>query len=105
MYMYSEVIMDIFISGLVLIPIIVMVMPEWGDKLLSWSGGKLQLALFPVSIYIIFISGFGSNLLGQISVGIALTYFFYLFAAALAALKSTQTEWKSKYNANLKSDS
>lgn len=103
--MYNEVVMDIFISGLVLIPIIIMAMPESANKLLSLSGGKLQLMFFPVTIYLIFVSGLGSNLLGKIIVGIALTYFFYLFAAALTALKSTQAELKSKDNKNLKSDS
>ncbi|TWX63345.1 hypothetical protein [Colwellia sp. C1TZA3] len=90
--MDGDVVLDIFISGLVLIPVIIMAIPKQVDRLLSLSGGKLQLTFFPITIYIIFLSGLGSNLLGQTVVGIALMYFFYLFAAALVALKSRQAE-------------
>ena len=90
--MNGDVILDIFISGLVLIPALVMFLPIRGDRLLSLFGGKSQLAFFPITIYIIFLSGIGSSLLGQLTKGIALMYFFYLFAVALVALKSSQAK-------------
>jgi hypothetical protein len=82
-----------------------MALPEWGEKLISLSGGKLQLLSFPLTIYIIFLSGIGSNLIGKLVLGVSLACFLYLYAAALVALKSSQTEWNSKYNKNPKSDS
>lgn len=103
--MNSDVIMDIFTSGLVLIPIFIMAMPDWSAKVLPSSGGKLQLLSFPMTIYLIFIAGLGSNFIGQFVVCISLVYFFYLYAAALTCLQQNQSTQNSKYNKNLKSDS
>ncbi|KAA8601638.1 MULTISPECIES: hypothetical protein [Pseudoalteromonas] len=79
--------LDIFIVGLMLIPIIIQFVPVVSGLFIN-SEKKTHFSVisFPPSIYIIFLSGFGNNLLGQVIVGLAFIVFFCTYAAALSYL-------------------
>ncbi|MBU2923365.1 hypothetical protein Q4530_15035 [Colwellia sp. 1_MG-2023] len=79
--------LDIFIVCLMFIPIIIQFIPVV-SKLLISSNKQFRFSLlsFPPSLYIIFLSGLGGNLLGQIVVGLAFVIFFVSYAAALSYL-------------------
>ena len=79
--------LDIFIVCLLFIPIIIQFIPVV-SKLLIRSNKQSHFSVlsFPPAIYIIFLSGLGGNLLGQIVVGLAFVIFFVSYAAALSYL-------------------
>lgn len=78
--------LDIFILGLMLIPIIIQFVPVVSGLFINSEKTHFSVISFPPSIYIIFLSGFGNNLLGQVIVGLAFIVFFCTYAAALSYL-------------------
>jgi hypothetical protein len=79
--------LDIFIVGLMFIPIIIQFIPIISKLFISSNKhSHFSLLSFPPSLYIIFLSGLGGNLLGQIVVGLAFVIFFVSYAAALSFL-------------------
>ena len=82
--------LDIFVIGLILIPVLVLYVP----KLSLFFVNQAKRSNFPIysvfaAIYIIFLSDFGGNWLGMLCLGVGYVVFFGVYAAGLSLLKET----------------
>ena len=75
--MSGDLKLDIFVFGLMLIPILIQYVPAI-SRLLLGSGKQNYFSVlsFTPAVYIIFLSGLGNNLLGQMIVSLSYVVFF-----------------------------
>jgi len=90
--MRDDIVLDIFIFGLVLLPALILLMPISAGKIFKIPDLKGQLPMFSITISLIFLFNFKANLLGNIIIGVSMLYFFYLYGAAISSLKSQEVK-------------
>jgi len=84
--MNSEIKIDIFFAGLLLIPVLVQAIPFFKNKLVKLSQGKsFSVLSLPISAYLIYDISI-ENLFGLIGFSVAYFVFFLTYAAAISLL-------------------
>lgn len=82
---------EVFLVGLILIPLFVDFVPSIQAKLLSWSRHQsISLASISIGAGMIFVFEFTNQIFSYITMSIGFLIFFVGFAVAMACLKHHQ---------------
>lgn len=101
----KDVVIDILFTGLLLIPLVLMMSPTLTEKLLSVFDQSLAknrhyFISLPITVYLIYDMSTKSNWAAKLSLVVAFALFFTIYASALSCLLQRRDKGKKRFNAD-----